>query len=87
MALKRGIFPFSVDRASKQTLVEQVSANMRQAILCGDWPFGMHVPSLRDAVRDLKVSYKVAYRAYESLRREGWLRSSPIEQGQTWLPQ
>lgn len=42
MALKRGIFPFSVDRASKQTLVEQVSANMRQAILCGDWPFGAH---------------------------------------------
>ena len=42
MALKRGIFPFSVDRSSKQTLVEQVSANMRQAILCGDWPFGMH---------------------------------------------
>ena len=77
MALNRGIFPFSVDRASKQTLVEQVSANMRQAILCGDWPFGVRVPSLRDAVRDLKVSYKVACRAYESLRREGWLLSSP----------
>ena len=76
MAFKQGIFPFSVDRTLKQTLVEQVSANMRQAILCGNWPFGVRVPSLRDAVRDLKVSYKVACRAYESLCREGWLRSS-----------
>ena len=77
MAQKQSRFPFSIDRTSKRTLVEQLSANMRQTILCGDWPFGVRVPSLRDAVRDLQVSYKVACRAYESLRREGWLRSSP----------
>ena len=77
MSAKTKMFPFLIDRASKRTLVEQLSANMRQAILCGDWPFGARVPSLRDATRDLKVSYKVAFRAYESLRREGWLRSSP----------
>ena len=75
--MTKGKLAFSVDRKSTMTLTEQIVAGVRQAILCGDYPFGARVPSLRDAVRELKVSYKVAYRAYELLRREGWLRSSP----------
>lgn len=70
-------FPFTVRRSAAKTLTEQVTLGVRQAILCGDWAFGSRVPSLRQASRDLGVSYKVACAAYDGLCRDGWLRRLP----------
>lgn len=65
--------PFSIDRDSSISLVEQVCTGIKQAITSGFYPVGTAVPSLKVMAEALGVSIKVPVTAYKRLVSDGWL--------------
>ena len=66
----------AIDKESSEAVSEQIARAFRGGILCGDLAFGEAVPSIRSLAGRLSVGMKTVRTAYESLKAEGWLRSS-----------
>lgn len=54
-------------------MYEQIMAQIRQLIACGDWPAGYKTPSIRELAMAARVSVITVKRAYQELEREGLL--------------
>ena len=56
-------------------IYEQLTAQIKQAIMHGDLKDGDAIPSIRFLAKDLKISVITVKRAYEDLEREGFIET------------
>lgn len=54
-------------------IYEQIEARIKEQILDGTLPAGASIPSMRALARMLKVSVITVQKAYENLKREGYI--------------
>jgi GntR family transcriptional regulator/MocR family aminotransferase len=66
-------FPIKIDRAAAKPLQEQLTEQLRRAILDGRLAAGMRLPSTRSLASDVRVSRNVALAAYDELYAEGYV--------------
>lgn len=64
-----------VERTSKEPLNRQVYRQLRAAILSGEFPPGIRLPSERQLARDADVGRVTIVRAFEQLAAEGFVES------------
>lgn len=64
-----------VSNASTLPIYEQISQQIKQAILAGEVTAGDLLPSIRQLARDLRVSVITTTRAYADLARDGFVVS------------
>lgn len=64
-----------VSNASTLPIYEQISQQIKQAILTGEVTAGDLLPSIRQLARDLRVSVITTTRAYTDLARDGFVVS------------
>lgn len=62
-----------ISNASGRPIYEQISTQIKQAILAGDLKEGERLPSIRGLARDLRVSVITTTRAYSDLAAEGFV--------------
>ncbi|UCC38552.1 MAG: GntR family transcriptional regulator [Candidatus Aminicenantes bacterium] len=60
---------------SSEPLQGQIVRQIRAKILAGELPAGIDLPSIRKLAREQHISVITVQRAYESLEREGLIRS------------
>lgn len=68
---------FSIDRASKTPVFEQICAAIRARAISGDLQKGVKLPATRVFATELGVSRSTVVTAYEQLVAEGYLTSLP----------
>ena len=64
-----------ISNASNKPIYEQISLQIKEAILRGDLAEGERLPSIRGLANDLRVSVITTKRAYSDLEAEGLLES------------
>ena len=69
--------PLLLDRASVETLTDQIAGQLRQAIASTQLPSGLRLPSSRRLAEQLEVARNTVIRAYEALMIEGLIESRP----------
>ena len=62
-----------ISNASEQPLYQQIVAQVKSQILCGELKGGDALPSMRLLARELRISVITTKRAYEELEREGFI--------------
>lgn len=60
---------------SKEPFYEQITEQIKSAILSGDLQEGTNIPSMRTLAKDLEISVITTKRAYEELEKEGFIYS------------
>jgi DNA-binding transcriptional regulator YhcF (GntR family) len=63
-----------VDPDDSRSVVEQIVAGLREALIRRDLKPGDRLPSSRALARDLGVHFNTVAQAYRSLESEGWLQ-------------
>ena len=69
--------PFTLDRAQRATLIDQMTDGLRRAILSGFYRPGDKLPKVRDLVAHFGVSNRVPLAAVKRLATEGLIDASP----------
>lgn len=64
-----------ITNKDSRPIYEQISAQIKQAIINGDLKEGDAIPSMRFLAKDLRISVITTKRAYEDLEREGFIES------------
>lgn len=67
----------SVERKGQRSLVEQLRSNVEMAVISGDFPDGMPLPSVRALARAASVAPNTVARAYAELEATGIVRALP----------
>ncbi|MBR2731538.1 MAG: GntR family transcriptional regulator [Clostridia bacterium] len=62
-----------IDNRSGRPIYDQIYAQIKAQILCGDIAPEEMLPSIRSLAKDLRISVITTKRAYEELEREGFL--------------
>ena len=62
-----------ISNSSDLPIYEQISKQIKDAILCGELTEGEHLPSIRALANDLKVSVITTKRAYADLEKLGFI--------------
>ena len=70
--------PLLLDRASVETLTDQLAGQLRQAIATTRLPSGLRLPSSRRLAEQLEVARNTVIRAYEALMVEGLIESRAV---------
>ena len=66
-----------ISNSSDKPIYEQISTQIKNAILQGELTTGQALPSIRSLASDLHVSVITTKRAYEDLEAEGFLVTQP----------
>ncbi|WP_234890453.1 MULTISPECIES: PLP-dependent aminotransferase family protein [Sinorhizobium] len=66
---------FSIDRASREPIQQQIYTALRDLILRGVLTPGLKLPSSRELSRNILVSRNTVVRAYEQLNSEGYVET------------
>lgn len=66
-----------ISNQSSQPLYAQITAQIKQQILCGDLHTGDALPSIRQLAKDLHISAITTKRAYEDLEQDGFIDTVP----------
>lgn len=66
-----------VRNTDSRPIYEQISWQIKQAILCGALEHGAILPSIRALAAELRVSVITTRRAYEDLQRDGFIDMVP----------
>lgn len=66
-----------LSNASEKPIYEQITEQLKQAILSGSLKAGDALPSIRSLAKDLKISVMTTKRAYQDLEREGFIMTFP----------
>ena len=79
-----------ISNASNLPIYEQIYAQMKNAILLGEWMEGDLLPSIRQLAKDLRISVITTKRAYDELERDGFLytvagKGSYVAAKNTWI--
>ncbi|MGH9174299.1 MAG: GntR family transcriptional regulator, partial [Vicinamibacterales bacterium] len=64
-------FPVQLDRRASVSLQEQLTEQLRRAILDGRLASGMRLPSTRTLAAETRISRNVVLAAYDELYAEG----------------
>lgn len=64
-----------ISNSSKEPIYEQITNQIKSAILSGDLQEGMAIPSMRSLAKDLQISVITTKRAYEELEKAGFIYS------------
>ena len=64
-----------ISNADSRPIYEQVSQQIRQAILSGALQEGELLPSIRALAKDLRISVITTKRAYDELERDGYIHT------------
>ncbi|SOB93395.1 GntR family transcriptional regulator [Ureibacillus xyleni] len=64
-----------LSNASEKPIYEQITQQIKQAILSGDLKAGDALPSIRSLAKDLKISVMTTKRAYTDLERDGFIET------------
>jgi GntR family transcriptional regulator len=65
-----------LDPAAPLSPSEQIVEQLRLQIAAGRLPFGAGLPSVRQLAHDLGIAPNTVVRAYNELRRQGWVVAS-----------
>lgn len=60
---------------SDKPIYEQITEQLKQAILCGTLVTGNALPSIRTLAKELKISVMTTKRAYADLERDGFIET------------
>lgn len=66
-----------ISTQGKTAIYEQITSQMKQAIVTGEVQSGELLPSIRSLASELQVSVITTKRVYEELEKEGLIRSIP----------
>lgn len=64
-----------LSNATSQPIYEQITAQIKQAILNDELQQGDALPSIRMLAKDLKISVMTTKRAYSDLERDGFIET------------
>ncbi|KHF41593.1 GntR family transcriptional regulator [Halalkalibacter okhensis] len=64
-----------ISNSSKEPIYEQITNQIKSAILAGDLQEGAAIPSMRKLAKDLQISVITTKRAYEELEKAGFIYS------------
>ncbi|BAD62803.1 MULTISPECIES: GntR family transcriptional regulator [Shouchella] len=64
-----------ISNRSKEPIYEQITNQIKSAILSGELPEGTAIPSMRKLAKDLQISVITTKRAYEELEKAGFIYS------------
>ena len=73
--MKEIIMNILITSSNNRPIYEQVTAQIKQAIMRGDLKGGDPIPSIRFLAKDLKISVITVKRSYEDLEREGFIET------------
>ncbi len=62
-----------ISNASEKPIYEQITSQMKQAIITGELEAGSLLPSMRMLAKELRISVITTKRAYEDLERDGFI--------------
>jgi GntR family transcriptional regulator len=62
-----------ISNSSDKPIYEQITSQMKQAIITGELEAGSLLPSMRMLARELRISVITTKRAYEDLERDGFI--------------
>ena len=62
-----------ISNASDKPIYEQITSQMKQAIINGELEAGSLLPSMRMLAKELRISVITTKRAYEDLERDGFI--------------
>lgn len=66
-----------IDYYCNKPIYEQIADQIKSEIHCGKVAVGSPLPSIRTLASDLKVSVITTKRVYETLEREGYIKTVP----------
>ena len=66
-----------ISNANDKPIYDQISQQIKNAILSGDLSAGQALPSIRSLAKDLRVSVITTKRAYEELEKAGYIHTVP----------
>lgn len=66
-----------ISNSSGKPIYEQITAQLKNMVLCGELAEGAALPSMRQLAKDLRISVITTKRAYEDLERDGFLITVP----------
>ncbi len=66
-----------LSNSSPKPIYEQITTQIKSAILSGELTEGQALPSMRLLARDLRISVITTKRAYEDLERDGFIHTVP----------
>lgn len=66
-----------ISTQGKTAIYEQITSQMKMAIVTGEVLSGELLPSIRSLASELQVSVITTKRVYEELEKEGLIRSTP----------
>ncbi|MCM3618349.1 GntR family transcriptional regulator [Sutcliffiella horikoshii] len=64
-----------ISNSSKEPIYEQITNQIKTAILAGELLEGIALPSIRQLAKDLQISVITTKRAYEELEKAGFIYS------------
>lgn len=64
-----------ISNSSKEPIYEQITNQIKSAILTGELMEGSAIPSMRNLAKDLQISVITTKRAYEELEKAGFIYS------------
>jgi GntR family transcriptional regulator len=62
-----------ISNSSEKPIYEQITSQMKQAIITGEIEAGSLLPSMRMLAKELRISVITTKRAYEDLERDGFI--------------
>ncbi len=62
-----------ISNSSEKPIYEQITSQIKQAIIIGELEAGSLLPSMRMLAKELKISVITTKRAYEDLERDGFI--------------
>ena len=74
---ERGTLDIIISNGSSEPIYEQITRQIKAAIMAGELAEGDPLPSIRALANDLRISVITTKRAYEELERDGFLDNVP----------
>lgn len=62
-----------ISNSSEKPIYEQITSQIKQAIISGEMEAGAPLPSMRMLAKELRISVITTKRAYEDLERDGFI--------------
>lgn len=76
---ERGTLDIIISNGSSEPIYEQITRQIKAAIMAGDVNEGDPLPSIRALANDLRISVITTKRAYDELEQEGFLYAVPAK--------
>ncbi len=75
ITLRGGTMEIIISNSSGKPIYEQITSQIKNAIITGELSAGEALPSMRALARDLRISVITTKRAYEDLERDGFIET------------